>query len=292
MLSGDAASPPAVILKKYLARDRDQFQGAPQGGDRYISLNSRIRPFNNVNVRRAVAAVINRYALRQARGGGVVGTLATHFVPPGMPGFNQAGASQPLFDFYKNPLGNLGLARQYMRKAGYPSGRYTGKPVLAVGDSKLPGAHTADQVKHMLRKIGIRLRLIKVPHAIMYSKYCQVPKARVAVCPNLAWSRDFYDPQSMLDPLFNGRNIVPSGNVNTTLLDDKRINARLDSAASITDPAARAQIYGQLDRTLTGRAYYIAYMWTTQVVYASKNVNGVTNAFSGNTWDLTFSSLK
>jgi peptide/nickel transport system substrate-binding protein len=292
MMSGDAASPPASILKQYLGTARDQFQGAPQGGNRYISLNSKIKPFNNVNVRRAVAAAINREALRAARGGGIVGTLATHFLPPGMPGFNQAGASQPLHDFYRNPLGNVALARSYMRKAGYPSGRYTGKPVLAVGDDKLPGSRTAEQVKSQLKAIGIRLRLRKLPHAIMYSKYCQVPHAHVAVCPNLAWSRDFFDAQSMLDPLFNGRNIVPSGNVNTALVNDRRINARLDRAAAVTDAGQRAQLYGELDRTLTGRAYYITWLWTTQVVYASKNVNGVTNAFSGRTWDLTFSSLK
>ena len=48
-----------------------------------------------------------------------------------------------------------------------------------------------------------------------YSKFCQVPKSQPPLCPNLAWGKDFFDSQSMLDPLYNGNNIAQSGNTNT-----------------------------------------------------------------------------
>ncbi len=52
--------------------------------------------------------MINRNALRQTRGGPAVGTVATHFIPPLMPGFDQAGGNAgPGYDFYKNPNGDL-----------------------------------------------------------------------------------------------------------------------------------------------------------------------------------------
>ena len=48
----------------------------------------------------------------------------------------------------------------------------------------------------------------------MYTKFCQVPKSKVIVCPNVGWFKDFSDPQSMLDATFNGNNILAAGNVN------------------------------------------------------------------------------
>jgi peptide/nickel transport system substrate-binding protein len=293
MMSGDYAVPPPAILKQGLSTRKDQFQISPSGGNRYIALNTQVKPFDNENVRKAVAAVVNRNALRQTRGGPAVGTVATHFIPPLMPGFQQAGGNAgPGYDFYKNPNGDVNLAKEYMKKAGFANGMYSGGPVLAVADNTPPAKQTAEAVQQQLKAIGINLNLKEVPHATMYSKFCQVPKAKVALCPNMGWGKDFFDAQSMIDPVFNGKNIVPSGNVNSAQVNDPKINARIDAAASITDPNQRAQTYGQLDKDLTGGAYYITWLWDNEVNFTSKNVNGVQNAFNGNAWDLTYSSLK
>jgi len=138
----------------------------------------------------------------------------------------------------------------------------------------------------------MKLNLREVPHATMYSKFCEVPKANVALCPNLGWGKDFFDAQSMIDPIFNGKNIVPSGNVNTAEANDPKFNSRISAAASITDANKRAETYGQLDKDLTGQVYYVTWLWDNEVNFTSKNVKGVQSAFNGNAWDLTFSSLK
>jgi peptide/nickel transport system substrate-binding protein len=293
MMSGDSAVPPPAILKEGLTTKKDQFQISPSGGNRYFSLNTTVKPFDSPNVRKAVAAVTDRNALRQTRGGPAVGKVATHFIPPLMPGFQQAGGEAgPGYDFYKNPSGNVQLAQQYMKKAGYPSGKYTGPPILAVADNQPPAKQTAEAIQQQLKSIGINLNLREVPHATMYSKFCQVPKANVGLCPNLGWGKDFFDAQSMIDPVFNGKNIVPSGNVNSAEANDPKFNARISAAASITDAAKRAQTYGQLDRDLTGQVYYVTWLWDNEVNFTSKNVKGVQSAFNGQAWDLTFSSLK
>jgi peptide/nickel transport system substrate-binding protein len=293
MMSGDSAVPPPAILKEGLTTKKDQFQISPSGGNRYFSLNTTVKPFDSPNVRKAVAAVTDRNALRQTRGGPAVGKVATHFIPPLMPGFQQAGGDAgPGYDFYKNPNGNVQLAMQYMKKAGYPSGKYTGPPILAVADNQPPAKQTAEAIQQQLKQIGINLNLREVPHATMYSKFCQVPKANVGLCPNLGWGKDFFDAQSMIDPVFNGKNIVPSGNVNSAEANDPKFNARISAAASITDAAKRAQTYGQLDRDLTGQVYYVTWLWDNEVNFTSKNVKGVQSAFNGQAWDLTFSSLK
>src|SRR2546428_9905419 len=94
LLSGDYAAPPVAVLKSALSSRRSQLSIVPSGGNRYIGLNTKIKPLDNVNVRRALSAAIDRTALRQTRGGPTLGTLATHFIPPGIGGGPGPGGAE------------------------------------------------------------------------------------------------------------------------------------------------------------------------------------------------------
>jgi len=294
LMSGDWAAPPPAILKLGLTTSaRSQFNIAPSDGNRYIAMNTTIPPLNNPDVRKAVIAVTNRNALRLTRGGPAIGTVATHFIPPSMPGFDEAGGvAGPGYDFYANPNGNLALAESYMKKAGYPSGKYTGPPLLAVADDTPPASNTALAFESQVAQIGIKLNMRQVPHATMYSKFCEVPKAKVAFCPTVGWGKDFWDSQSMIDPVFNGKNIVPTGNTNIAQANDPTLNAEMNAAESLTDPTQRAAAWGKLDREVTGQAFVDVWLWDNDVNYTSKDIHGVDWAFNGNTFDLTNSYFK
>jgi peptide/nickel transport system substrate-binding protein len=291
LASGDYAAPPTAVLKQALSSRKQQVSNTPSQGNRFIALNSKVKPFDNINVRRAVAAVTDRNALRLTRGGPAIGVIATHFLPPGIPGFEEAGGEKSSFDFYNNPNGDLNLAMQYMKKAGYSSGKYTGSPLLMVGDNQPPASKTGEAFQSQLQKLGFKLNYRQVPHATMLSKFCGVPKAAVAICPNLGWGKDFYDPQSFMDPVFNGKNIAPQNNSNYAQLNDPKINALLDKAVSTTDETQRAKLYGEIDKTITSGAYVITWLWDNQVRLESTNVKGVLNDFNS-TWDYNFTSLK
>ena len=126
MVSGDYAAPPPAVLKQALRRNQDQLDILPSGGNRFISLNTRVKPFDDLNVRRAVAAAMDREKLRLTRGGPTLGTVATHFIPPGIPGFEEAGSEGSAFDFLERPTGDMALAASYLKKAGFERGRYGG----------------------------------------------------------------------------------------------------------------------------------------------------------------------
>ena len=53
-----------------------------------------IKPFDDLNVRKAILAAFDREAARKARGGTFVGEIGTHFIPPGISGFEEAGGAQ------------------------------------------------------------------------------------------------------------------------------------------------------------------------------------------------------
>jgi peptide/nickel transport system substrate-binding protein len=210
-----------------------------------------------------------------------------------MPGFEQAGGTAgPGYDFYANPNGNVALAESYMKKAGYPSGKYTGGPLLAVADNEPPAKDTAEAVQSQLGKIGIKLTLHEVPHATMLSTFCLVPKADVAICPTLGWGKDFYDSQSMIDPVFNGKNIVPAGNTNTPEANNPVLNKQMDEAEQLINAGERAKAWANLDKEVTGEAYVVTWLWDNDVSFTSKNVHGVKWPFNGGDWDLTATSLK
>jgi peptide/nickel transport system substrate-binding protein len=292
-VSGDYAVPPPAVLKSALSSRKDQVQSNASGGNRYIGLNTKVKPLDNVNVRRAISAVIDRTVLRTTRGGPDVGTIANHLLPPGVAGFDDAGGTKgPGFDFTSSPTANIPLAESYMKKAGYKNGKYNGSALFTVADNVSPAKQTAEAFQNQVGKIGFKLNFKEVPHATMLSKLCQVPKAAVAICPNFGWGADFFAAQSFLDPLFNGKNIVPSGNVNTSQVNDPGINANIDKGKHITDPAASAKAWAALDKEVTSQSYFVTWLWDNYIILSSTNVKAVPSKFNSGAADLAFSSLK
>jgi len=291
LVSGDYAAPPVNILRSALATRRSQVAIIPSQGIRFIALNTTVKPFDDVNVRRAAAAAIDRNALRLTRGGPTLGPVATHYIAPGVPGFEEAGGMEGKYDFMNKPAGDLKLAAEYLKKAGYASGKYDGPALLMAGDNQPPSSKTGEAVQSQLEKLGFKFNYRQVSRPTTFSKFCGSPKAKVAVCPNGGWGKDFFDAQSLLDPVFNSKNIVPVGSVTWSYVKNPELDAALDIAVSETDPAKRAKLYGEIDDIVTDNAYVIPWLWDNQINLASEDVKGVLNKFN-NSWDMAFLSLK
>ena len=76
-------APPPAILKQASTSYKSQFSNGPfTGRFRYIAMNTTVKPFDNINVRKAVIAAMNKNALRLAFGGPLVGAIPTHFIAP------------------------------------------------------------------------------------------------------------------------------------------------------------------------------------------------------------------
>jgi peptide/nickel transport system substrate-binding protein len=292
MINGDTPPPPAV-LRTALQSQKDQIQLVPSGGGRWIALNMTVEPFNDINVRRAISAGADREALRLTRGGAAIGDIATHYLPPGMAGFEEAGGLKgPGFDFQSNPKSDMNLAAEYFKKAGYASGKYEGdKEFLMVSDNVEPGSKTAQVAKEQFERLGFKVRLRQVTHESMYTKFCNVPKADVAICPNVGWLKDFADPQTYLDPTFNGENILPANNSNWSQLNDKAINEEMNKAELLIDPAERAKAWAEIDKKITEQAPAINWIWDKSEQIESSNVNGVIDEINA-VWALAYTSLK
>jgi peptide/nickel transport system substrate-binding protein len=293
MVSGDFQLT-ASTLQRTARQNKDLLVITPPTGRfRYIALNTTKKPFDNVDVRRAITAAFDRNAMRQAFGGPLVGDIPTHFIPPGQPGFEEAGGVKgPGYDFLANPAGDMAVAQDYMKKAGYPSGKYTGGETFeAVSDNATQQLNVTQVAQAQFAKLGFKVKIKAVTRDAMYTKFCQVKKAEPPICPSVGWLKDFADPETLLGPVFNGKNILDVGNSNFAQLNDPKVNALMDKAEVVNDPAKRNQAWGDVDKAITDAAPGIPWLWDKQPVLHSKDVNGVINTNLA-TWDFTATSIK
>ena len=118
LMNGDF-NPEGAVLRQAITRHKDQIKIIPAGGGRWVAMNSKVKPFDNVNVRKGVVAGFDREALRLARGGELVGDIPTHVIPPGVPGHEEAGGLQgPGIDFMSKPAGDAALLGRVLQEGG------------------------------------------------------------------------------------------------------------------------------------------------------------------------------
>jgi peptide/nickel transport system substrate-binding protein len=298
----DAGSPPSQVLKQALQRDKDQVAFVPSGGTRYIAFDTKVKPFDNVNVRKAIIAASDRDALRLTRGGAILGDIANGYIPPGIPGFDEAGGVKQNadVDFLKNPNGDPALAKKYMLAAKQedPSlaidgdGKWTGgENFLTLATNADPGKKTAEVFQGQMEQLGFKLNFRIVPQDTLYTRFYGVPSQKVALMPNVGWFKDFSDPQAMLDATFNGDNVLQQGNVNWPQLDVPAINSAMKAAALKPIGSERNKAWAQVNHMIAEQAPAIPYIWDKTASVGSKDVVQVINGYS-TAHDLDFTSLK
>ncbi|HSD77012.1 MAG TPA: hypothetical protein VLA98_06390, partial [Solirubrobacteraceae bacterium] len=130
-----------------------------------------------------------------------------------------------------------------------------------------------------------------VPADTMFTKFCSVPRARVAVCPSVGWYRDYTDAQPMLMPTFGGASIRAEGNVNFPQLDVPAIDAAMAKAAGLRAGVERDRAWAQINHMVMEQAPAIPLVWSKSAIIASRDVDAVVNGYYG-TSDLSFTALR
>jgi len=292
MVQNDTPAQPIVKLA-YQQFPR-QLEISPGAGEAYVSVDNKHGPFTNLDLRKAFWAALDRTAMNKARGGELVSNVATHFLYPEIPGFDDAGGLVgPKADYNEHPEGDIAIAEKYVKLAGYPSGKYTGtKTLQIVGATGSPDAEDAEIVNQTLKNLGFKTKFNLVDKSVMYEKFCGVPAEQIDVCPSVGWVADFGDPQAVLDVTFNGKHIEPSGNANYGQVDIPEVNKAMEAAEPIVGTTARAAAWANIDRELVAQAVAVPYDWEKEPNIESKNVDGVGNLWNAGSWNYAFTSLK
>jgi ABC-type transport system substrate-binding protein len=208
-------------------------------------MNTDVAPFDNVEVRRAVAAAIDRRAivaldpLRLREGNGPL--------PPGAAGFDPALECQR-FD--------RAAALEHMRRAGFsydPSSRTGGLPreVPYVAAARTFAERSAQVVQAQLAAIGVRI----APRLVSYTAYLAATHRRggVAMAPT-GWAQDYPDPSNFFDALYHRRAIAEQDGTNTSFYGSEHLDALLDGAHRASEAEARRAIFAEASRTVCDEA--------------------------------------
>jgi peptide/nickel transport system substrate-binding protein len=183
------------------------------------------------------------------------------------------------------------LSAEYFKKAGYASGKYEGtEKILMVGSNAGVAAKVAEVAKENFEKMGFVIQMRLVQQQTMYTRYCNTPAAKVAICPNVGWNKDFADGQTMISPIFAGKNILEQGNSNWSQLDVPAINEAID-AAEILPNEQRAAAWAAINKMVVAEAPAVPYIWDNTPLIQSDDVNGVVEEANAQ-WGLAWSSLK
>lgn len=200
------------------------------------AMNTRIPPFDNVEIRRAVAAAIDRDHYR------LVQPMRMSVLLQALPGkLAEPDVPAQRYDY--------AAALDHMRKAGYPYDPATGKggwpePIDYVMYSPSIPFLTGQLLQQDLAKIGVRLRL-KVVSWPAFLALQQRPDGAAMSQGN--WQLDFPDPSSVFEPVFTTSAIAPEGSLNTAFYSNPHLDDLVARAHLEMDPAKRRALYREAD---------------------------------------------
>ena len=221
----------------------------------YLFMNSRLKPFDNVQVRQALSWAINRDKLVKLLGGQAEALYQVY--PRSMPGY-QEGKVYYGYDPVK--------AKQLLAAAGYPDGFKT----KLYSSNVDPNPKLMQAVQADLAEIGIKAEL-KTMGVSTYGALVGTPNA--ATMGTETWSMDFPDPADWVIPIFSKSNAVQGG-VNAAFWWTPELEKMIVEAQAMTDPAARIAKYSAMQDYIMGEAPYITLYQPIKITVCSKNVGG------------------
>lgn len=237
-------------------------------------MNTRMRPFNNVHVRRAVAAAIDREALARLRNGRVRAAGALY--PSSVSGYRRENPRAQRFD--------LGVARREMALAGLPDG--TQEPFDLWTTSGDGASLLAQMIQGDLRRIGLHAQIRQTSLSVYYTSLGAPDTVQMAFD---GWQMDFPDPSNFIEPNFHSRAIHPENSSNHAFYANPNLDALLDAAHSEPDPQRRVALYQQAEDLVLDDAPW-AFVYTpiavsvTQPYLRGWTPHPVWNDWVGDAW--------
>jgi peptide/nickel transport system substrate-binding protein len=250
----------------------------------YLAFNTKVKPFDDVRVRQALAYAVNRTSVVNALGGSAVAGASTTFLPP-----QAAMGYQPYDYFPAGAGGDPAKAKQLLAAAGQP------KLAIALAhendDSTGLGPKVAAAVQDAFKQAGVTVTL----NAIDSATYRDVT-GKPATQPPLSlqyWGADWPSGGPFLIPIFDGRQIIKAGgNFNLAQYDDPAVNAEIDAINALTDQSTAQQRWGALDAKIGKLALVVPLTHEKDVYLFGKGVkNAVPDGWRG-TYDLARISVK
>ncbi len=214
--------PPAKFQE--VMGDPDQAARVIEGGQLhtgYITLNVKMPPFDNVDVRKAVNMAINKERITQVINGRAV--PATQPLPPSMPGYTEG---------YAGYAYDPDAAKSLLADAGFADGFETELFVMNTD----PNPRIAQAIQQDLSKIGIKASIQSLAQASVIAAGGEADQAPMIWSGGMAWIADFPDASNFYGPILGCDGAVQGG-WNWSWYCNADADAMAIEADSMTDPS-------------------------------------------------------
>ncbi|RMF88040.1 MAG: ABC transporter substrate-binding protein [Nitrospinota bacterium] len=209
----------------------------------YVTLNTRMKPLDNVKVRQALNMAINKQRIVRIINNRAA--PANQVLPPLMPGYAKDYKGYP-FDPEK--------AKALLAEAGYPNGFTTELYVYNVA----PNPRIAQAIQQDLARIGVTVELKSLAQSTVIEAG-GAGKAPMIWSGGMAWIADYPDPNNFYWPILGCASAVPGG-WNWAWYCNKELEKRAEEADAMVQPEqqeARIAIYRDLFLRIMDEAPWI-----------------------------------
>ncbi|MEU6659712.1 ABC transporter substrate-binding protein [Streptomyces sp. NPDC046821] len=243
----------------------------------YAAINSKLKPFTNVDCRKAVEYAIDKVSVQTAEGGDIRGDIATTVLPPDITGYQKA-------DTYATPgnKGDVAKAKDALKACG----EKTISTTITARSDRQEEVDGATAIIESLKKVGINASLKQYPSGKYFTDYAGVPKFNqknnVGIMM-MQWGADWPSGYGFLQQILNTKAIGASGNTNLSEFSNKEVDAKLAQAIASPDVATRNKLYAEIDKKTMDEAVIVPLTYFKVLLYRSPYATNLvsTSAFSG-----------
>lgn len=220
----------------------------------FLGFNARRAPFDDVDVRRAVAHAVDHNRLTGMGQGGQ--TVATGVLPPGFPGYTPETKRLP-FDPQK--------ARELLDTA-LPESERPEEIRIAVPKRGTDSDLLIEDICRQLRTVGLPART----EYLDWDEFTAGLQADSFDAFVLSWVADLPDPDAFFYPLFHS-----SGSTNHHHYSDRVLDRLLDDARAGTANVARMDAYREAEYRILNEAAVVPLYFSTTLLAVANGVRGV-----------------
>ena len=262
-------SPPADRLEEIRTQHAGQVHVNPLPETEFFVLHTRVPPFNDVRVRRALNYAIDRNVLVSLYGGSSLARPTCQVLPPGLPGY------QPYCPYTLNPGqdGAYTAPRLAVARRLVAASHTEGMRVRVLTD---PGFAPARYIVSVLRALGYRASLWTAAgdrlNALTSNSRYQVQISRGG------WAADYPAPSEFISLFLSCRAFVPGSDANGNVAQfcDRGIDRGIQRALRLqsSDPQAADQAWATVDHLIVGQAPWLPTVNLNAVDFLSGRTGG------------------
>jgi oligopeptide transport system substrate-binding protein len=266
----DTVGPPLEEMDRIRADPvlSEELYIAPTTCTYYYGFTNNKPPFDDVLVRKAFSAAIDRVSLVEnvTKGGQLP---ANTFAPDGI--FGNAAGDPDIAPWALDPEMGKEMAQQWLAEAGYPNGE--GFPVVTLMHNTSEGHRAiAEAIQAMWRDtLGVEVEVVNQEWGVYLETLDNsTPLADMPEIWRLGWCADYTDENNWVHEVFNnqeGDNNLRRGCLDDTCteVEELEFDRITKEAGAEQDPARRIELYKQAEKILseTEAAYAPIYYYTT-----------------------------